>query len=558
MLGKTVKVVVDRPLGSSHPKHEDIVYPVNYGYIPGLMAPDGEEQDAYILGIHEPLQEFEGRVIAIIHRLDDVEDKWVVVPEGMSFTKEEIMAQVAFQEQYFRTEITMQRKILVTGGTVFVSRYVAQYFANKGDEVYVLNRNSKPQVPNVTLIEADRNYLGDKLKGYEFDAVLDITTYTAEQAAKLVQGLGKFGDYIMVSSSAVYPETNPQPFAEEQSCGTNSVWGDYGTNKLAAEEYLLEHVPQAYILRPPYLYGPMQNVYREPFVFQCAEAGREFYIPGDGSMKLQFFHVEDLCRFMEILLEQHPAQRIFNVGNPEAVSISEWVQLCYDAVGMELKTVHVEGHPQRSFFCFHDYDYCLDVRKQTALMPQVKPLAEGLQESYAWYRDHRDAIVPKPYIEYADTKILRLVQAKPEEAEMAAGLQRLGFAELLERYQDHDTNPANEGVERILWKIRNPGSFYYFIKVGQNIVGAIRVVDEGNGTRKRISPLDILPEYRGKGYAQQAMMEAERIHGANHWELGTILEEKGNCYLYEKMGYHQTGSRTVINEKMTIVDYEKD
>ena len=558
MLGKTVKVVVDRPLGSSHPKHEDIVYPVNYGYIPGLMAPDGEEQDAYILGIHEPLQEFEGRVIAIIHRLDDVEDKWVVVPEGMSFTKEEIMAQVAFQEQYFRTEITMQRKILVTGGTVFVSRYVAQYFANKGDEVYVLNRNSKPQVPNVTLIEADRNYLGDKLKGYEFDAVLDITTYTAEQAAKLVQGLGKFGDYIMVSSSAVYPETNPQPFAEEQSCGTNSVWGDYGTNKLAAEEYLLEHVPQAYILRPPYLYGPMQNVYREPFVFQCAEAGREFYIPGDGSMKLQFFHVEDLCRFMEILLEQHPAQRIFNVGNPEAVSISEWVQLCYDAVGMELKTVHVEGHPQRSFFCFHDYDYCLDVRKQTALMPQVKPLAEGLQESYAWYRDHRDAIVPKPYIEYADTKILRLVQAKPEEAEMAAGLQRLGFAELLERYQDHDTNPANEGVERILWKIRNPGSFYYFIKVGQNIVGAIRVVDEGNGTRKRISPLYILPEYRGKGYAQQAMMEAERIHGANHWELGTILEEKGNCYLYEKMGYHQTGSRTAINEKMTIVGYEKD
>jgi inorganic pyrophosphatase/predicted acetyltransferase len=264
MLGKTVKVVVDRPLGSHHPKHEDIVYPVNYGYIPGLMAPDGEEQDAYILGIHEPLQEFEGHVIAIIHRLDDVEDKWVVVPEGMSFTKEEIMAQVAFQEQYFRTEIKVAREIL------------------------------------------------------------------------------------------------------------------------------------------------------------------------------------------------------------------------------------------------------------------------------------------------------RLVQAKPEEAEMAAGLQRLGFAELLERYQDHDTNPANEGVERILWNIRNPGSFYYFNKVGQNIVGAIRVVDEKNGTRKRISPLYILPEYRGKGYAQQAMMEAERIHGANHWELGTILEEKGNCYLYEKMGYHQTGSRTVINEKMTIVGYEKD
>ena len=106
-------------------------------------------------------------------------------------------------------------RILVTGGTVFVSRFVANYFAQKGNIVYVLNRNSKPQLPNVTLIEGDRNDLGDKLKGYEFDAVLDITAYTQEHVENLVNALGKFGDYIMVSSSAVYPETNPQPFTEE-------------------------------------------------------------------------------------------------------------------------------------------------------------------------------------------------------------------------------------------------------------------------------------------------------------------------------------------------------
>lgn len=107
MLGRVVKVVVDRPLGSRHPKHEDIVYPVNYGYIPGIMAPDGEEQDAYILGVNDPVSEFTGRVIAVIHRFDDVEEKWVVAPEGLTFTKEEIMEQVAFQEQYFRTEVRM-------------------------------------------------------------------------------------------------------------------------------------------------------------------------------------------------------------------------------------------------------------------------------------------------------------------------------------------------------------------------------------------------------------------------------------------------------------------
>ena len=107
MLGQTVTVIIDRPMGTYHPKHKDIFYPVNYGYVPGIMAGDGEEQDAYVFGVNEPLQEFTGVVIAIIHRFDDVEDKWVVAPEGVTFTKEEIWKQVKFQEQYFKAEIRM-------------------------------------------------------------------------------------------------------------------------------------------------------------------------------------------------------------------------------------------------------------------------------------------------------------------------------------------------------------------------------------------------------------------------------------------------------------------
>ena len=107
MIGSIVRVVVDRPIGTFHPKHKDIYYSVNYGYVPDVMAPDGEEQDVYILGINEPVEEFVGRVIAIIHRFDDAEEKWVVAPKGISFTKEEIMKQVAFQEKYFHTEIKL-------------------------------------------------------------------------------------------------------------------------------------------------------------------------------------------------------------------------------------------------------------------------------------------------------------------------------------------------------------------------------------------------------------------------------------------------------------------
>ena len=105
IIGQTVTVTVDRPLGSLHPEHKDMYYPVNYGYIKGITAPDGEEQDAYILGVNEPVDEFTGKIIAVIHRYDDVEEKWVIAPEDMSFTKEEIWKQVCFQEQYFKSEV---------------------------------------------------------------------------------------------------------------------------------------------------------------------------------------------------------------------------------------------------------------------------------------------------------------------------------------------------------------------------------------------------------------------------------------------------------------------
>ena len=298
------------------------------------------------------------------------------------------------------------RNILVTGGTVFVSRYVAECFVKKGDNVYVLNRNSRPQSEGVKLIEADRNALGDKLKGYDFDVVVDVTSYTKADVENLVNALGTIKEYVFISSSAVYPETLQQPFCEEQECGPNSIWGAYGTNKLEAEKYLQEHVPQAYILRPPYLYGPMQNVYREPFVFDCAMADRTFYIPKDGSMKMQFFHVEDLCRFIDILLEKKPEQKIFNVGNPEAVTINDWVAMCYQVVGKELRTVHVDAsYPQRQYFSFHDYEYYLDVTKQSTLMPDTKPLLEGLQESYKWYREHENLVNKKPLRKYIDEEL---------------------------------------------------------------------------------------------------------------------------------------------------------
>lgn len=99
-LNKIVTVKMDRPLGSKHPDH-GFIYPVNYGYIPGTISGDGEELDAYVLGEHKPLQTFTGRVIAIIHRKGDNDDKLVVMREDRNYSDDQIMALTEFQEQYF-------------------------------------------------------------------------------------------------------------------------------------------------------------------------------------------------------------------------------------------------------------------------------------------------------------------------------------------------------------------------------------------------------------------------------------------------------------------------
>ncbi|MBZ9751971.1 inorganic diphosphatase [Deinococcus sp. HMF7604] len=104
-LGQQVQVVVDRPLGSVHPRHPDLVYPVNYGEVPGTLAGDGHPIDAYLLGWDEPVQAAQGEVIAIIERLDDAEDKLVVARGGTAWTPESVGTIIRFQEQYFRTRL---------------------------------------------------------------------------------------------------------------------------------------------------------------------------------------------------------------------------------------------------------------------------------------------------------------------------------------------------------------------------------------------------------------------------------------------------------------------
>ena len=154
---------------------------------------------------------------------------------------------------------------------------------------------------------------------------------------------------------------------------------------------------------------------------------------------------------------------------------------------------------------------------------------------------------------------IKLVRAGIGEAENLWKMKVEAFRDLYEKYGDTDTSPATETLEKTIMRLESPSSYYYYISVEGENIGAVRVVYERReDAPKRISRIFILPQHRNKGYAQAALLLAEEIHGSSGWELETILQEKGNCHLYEKLGYYQTGATKIINDKMTLVFYKKD
>lgn len=152
---------------------------------------------------------------------------------------------------------------------------------------------------------------------------------------------------------------------------------------------------------------------------------------------------------------------------------------------------------------------------------------------------------------------ITLFKSGLNEAPIIHEMQIKAFLPLLNKYFDYETSPANESLERVIYRLKQPFTEYYLIRKSDITVGAIRIVRKENQVY-RVSPVFILPEYQGRGIAQKVFALIEDMYiDARTWELDTILQEKGNCYLYEKLGYQTTGEVKKINDKMSIVFYEK-
>jgi len=152
-----------------------------------------------------------------------------------------------------------------------------------------------------------------------------------------------------------------------------------------------------------------------------------------------------------------------------------------------------------------------------------------------------------------------LEAATVDDATEIHRMQVACFRPLLDKYQDYDLSPAAEALSAVENRCRQADSDYYFIMLDAANVGAVRVVTLTVESKCRVSPIFVLPEFQGKGIAQAAFAELERLHApAQGWILQTIAEETGNCYLYEKLGYHRCGAPKEIRPGMHLVSYVKE
>ena len=152
--------------------------------------------------------------------------------------------------------------------------------------------------------------------------------------------------------------------------------------------------------------------------------------------------------------------------------------------------------------------------------------------------------------------MVSLLKAKTEDCALIHSIQVKSFIEILQKYNDFQSNPAAESPEKIQQRFQQPFTDYYLILADGMTVGMLRVCNFG--VKCRLSPICILPEYRGKGYGKQAMLEMEKLYpDASLWMLDTIAQEEYLCRLYESLGYRKTGKTEQVQDGMDLVFYEK-
>ena len=309
------------------------------------------------------------------------------------------------------------------GGSYFIGRRVVEVLVENNYEVYTLNRGTNNVFgEEVISLKCDRNNhieMKKALSKYYFDVVIDVSGLNKSQSEILYNSLNLkwIKKFIFLSSSAVYDvENNKTPFSEDTPLGRNKYWGDYGTNKIEAEEFYEKVFSKTncdlIILRPTYVYGEYNYAQRESFIFEHLENNRPIIIPNKGESRLQFIYSTDLANIIVRLIESNTEEVcIFNVGNKEGVTIKEWINYYERVVGKKGKFIEYDYKSknigERDFFPFFDYDNVLNVNRIKKIYSIETDFEKGLKNAYEWYCDNKKSIVFKEEVRRNEIEIVK-------------------------------------------------------------------------------------------------------------------------------------------------------
>ena len=284
-------------------------------------------------------------------------------------------------------------RVLVVGGTEFISLHLVRALLRDRHEVVVLNRGRHPgRVPaGVKTIVADRKdhaALGRVLAGERFDGLVDITyaPTTGDDVRALLAALdGRAGHAIFVSTGRVHDHALPIPYHEDTP--RNLYWGDYAKNKIEGEDAYLRSGLPASVVRPTHVFGPLNTRNNETFFFDRLVRGRPVLVPGPGGWLRQFGHVEDLADAMAAMLGDRRAfGRAYNVSGEESITQVGFVELIAEVIERPASLVHVAKAPfgQNLVYDCHAVYTTTRIRAELGLRPRYT-LASGLAQTFEWY-----------------------------------------------------------------------------------------------------------------------------------------------------------------------------
>ncbi len=304
-------------------------------------------------------------------------------------------------------------RVLVVGGTEFISLHLVLSLVRDGHDVTVLNRGRRPErlpagVRRITADRKDHAALRHVLATERADALIDVTyaPTTGDDVEAMVDALGdRVGHVVFVSTCRVYDHAQPIPFSEDTP--RNLYWGEYAKLKIAGEDALLrrhrERGLPVTIVRPTHVYGPLNTRNNETFFFDRLVRGRPVLVPGDGGWLRQFGHVADLADAMAAMLGREAAfGQAYNVTGEESITQVGFVELIADVIGRPLTLVPVDARPvgapspafgQNLVYDCHAVHTTTKIRAELGVRPRY-PLAAGIAQTFEWYRgeglDRRD------------------------------------------------------------------------------------------------------------------------------------------------------------------------